>query len=356
MALVVNSVLPDWACRKLPIPALLMSVCNTKHAAQGKTLQTKRAASNRRLRKGQEVSENQEYNNFNGYNHSPESSTKTDYCHLVVWSLIASHKDSERTSESAVVVVGHSRRGHDMSQPPSSRRCLFFAASGPLLIMWRIWKLSLILFSPARVCSENILSLWWSGAVVKQGLMSSLNEMFVLRYLNWHHVADTHTKKTHSCSHLCYLSKSRQQLEDPTALVRVRKPLHQQNLALLPLLLPPPPLTQRLLQLILDKWCCWAFLSSLSWPGSNTHTWFIQLITNLTQRNLFAAAVRSNTPPPDTFHLHAPKDDDEPTAGINEKQTVWQLYLCCIQLRGTVKLMKNWRLWTCFLHQWGKSF
>ena len=142
LALVVNSVLPDWACRKLPIPALLMAVCNTKHAAQGKTLQTKRAASNRRLRKGQEVSENQEYNNFNGYNHSPESSTKTDYCHLVVWSLIASHKDSERTSESAVVVVGHSRRGHDMSQPPSSRRCLFFAASGPLLIMWRIWKLS----------------------------------------------------------------------------------------------------------------------------------------------------------------------------------------------------------------------
>lgn len=210
-------------------------------------------------------------------------------------------------------------------------------------------------FSALLVCSENI-PLWLNGAVVKQGLMSSLNEMFVLRYLNWDHVADTKKNKKKllqssvvsvQVSTAAEGSDGAGPGEETSASAKSGSP-HSSP--------PPPPLTQRLLQLILDKWCCWAFLSSLSWPGSNTYTWFIQLITNLTQRNLFAAAARSNAPPPDTFRLHAPKDDDEATAGINEKQTIWQLYLCCIQLRGRMELMKNWRLWTCFLHQWGKSF
>lgn len=82
------------------------------------------------------------------YNNSPESSShprKTDYCHLVVWRLIAFQLNAERTSESAIgcnCCWTQPTWQHEVSQPSSSRCCLFFAASGPLLITLRIWTLS----------------------------------------------------------------------------------------------------------------------------------------------------------------------------------------------------------------------
>lgn len=73
----------------------------------------------------------------------------------------------------------------------------------------------------------------------------------------------------------------------------------------------------------------------------------LQLIANLTHCNLFSAG-RSNTPPPDTVCLHAPKTTRQQLGSTSYvsaliETSVWQRYTRSIQLRGRMRLRKNWR-------------